>query len=388
MTRRSTFRNPALLLPLLLLACGKVSEIGAGAGGVAGSGGSIGALGGSGGTPNGGSAVAGNAGSSGFGGDPSIGGFGGEPSTGGFGGEPSTGGFGGEPSTGGSGGGFIDEGYVVSKFFLGDTDRNGVPSSSAWQGYGVDLDGLESTQSSPNHCRLQAGANPSFKRDGPNGIDNSFGYTILPFLMGTAPDAPQELNARAASGESIVIASGGPGFSIVNPGSIGRGDTFTGMPGSEWWVFDADYPGGTPNCTLYGETINGSIIVNGFGAWELRLPVVGLDLVIPIHQTLLSGVESATGSPEDMMLSGLIRTEELVEALRQVAGAFDPSLCSGSTFDSIAQQVRSASDIRDDGTNGDSGVECNAISFGIGVNLQGALIRGFAIEPDPTPGCP
>lgn len=370
------------------MGCGKVSNIGADTGGAGGSAGSTGGVanggvsaGGSGGVANGGS---GNAGS-GTGGTGTAGSaFGGGPGTGGSSaGESGIGGTGGFAG----GGSFVDEGFSVSEFQLGTTNPDGTPSSSAWQYYGDDIDGLTSSQASSNHCTLQAGANSSVKRDGPDGVDNSFGANILPLLLNTDSSVEQELNARAQAGESIAIATG-PGLGVVLPGSMGRANTFTGNTLGDWWVSDQDYPGGNANCPLEGETLNGEIYIWGQGFWELPLTLAGSELLVRVRRPAIRGIQAANGLPTEMRLTGLIRTEELVESLRQVAGALDPSLCSGSTFDSIAQQVRAASDIRDDGTNGDPSLECNAISFGIGVKLSGALIRGFVHLPETPKSCP
>jgi hypothetical protein len=84
------------------------------------------------------------------------------------------------------------------------------------------------------------------------------------------------------------------------------------------------------------------------------------------------------------VIAGAIETEQFVNELQKVAGSFDLSLCSGSTFDSIAAQIRQASDIMSDGTNGDPAKTCNAISIGIGFDAS-AVALGVVAAPTPPP---
>jgi hypothetical protein len=65
----------------------------------------------------------------------------------------------------------------------------------------------------------------------------------------------------------------------------------------------------------------------------------------------------------------VLDTEKLINGLRKVAGRISTSLCGGSTFDGIAQQIRQTSDILADGTN-KAGVPCNAISVGLGFTAK------------------
>jgi hypothetical protein len=81
----------------------------------------------------------------------------------------------------------------------------------------------------------------------------------------------------------------------------------------------------------------------------------------------------------------VLDTEELVAAMKAVAGSFDISLCSGPTFDSIAQQIRAASDIMSDGTNGDPNLVCNGISIGLGFDAKPALLGAVAAPVTPPP---
>jgi hypothetical protein len=78
------------------------------------------------------------------------------------------------------------------------------------------------------------------------------------------------------------------------------------------------------------------------------------------------------------VIVGVIATEDLLRELRTVAGLLDPSLCSGPTIESLEQQMRDASDIMTDGTNGDSNQTCDGISFGVGFDAVAGKLAGVA----------
>jgi hypothetical protein len=109
--------------------------------------------------------------------------------------------------------------------------------------------------------------------------------------------------------------------------------------------------------------------VNGVGTdVKLSLAFGGVALDINIHKATIvfnhAGADAANGT-----IAGVIDTAELINGLRSVAGRISDSLCSGSAFDSIAQQIQQASDIMTDGTNA-AGKSCSAISIGIGFTAK------------------
>ncbi|MCA9632787.1 MAG: hypothetical protein KC766_34275 [Myxococcales bacterium] len=381
----------------LCVACGQVSEIGDGSSG--GTGGFIGSQGGSG---QGGSAQGGSGqGGSGQGGLAQGGSGQGGSAQGGtsFGGAGNAGAGGfsdGGTSWGGVGGvggsiTVLGEGFVGRDFKLGDLTPSGVPSSSAWQRYGLDLDGLASTKDSTDHCQPQPGSNPSaVKADGPDGLDNSFGKNVLPILLGVAPTLSDDMQQRVDQGKSVAFITGHNIAVSDLVGSIGRahasGNSYNLQ--EPWRVFENGYPNGTPRCSLVGGTFQGQLELAGSGFWELHLPIADNALVVRVRQTQVrADVDPVSGEPSNVILAGVIRTEEFVEAFRQVAGALDTSLCAGATFDSIAAQLRAASDIRDDARNGDPQQLCNGISIGIGVELDRMAFLGYDSGDTPATTC-
>ena len=79
--------------------------------------------------------------------------------------------------------------FAVDTVFLGESTRNGTPSSTAWKDYGYDIDGLVTTSSSTNVCTLSSGAPKANQNDGTGGIDNAWGAIILPIIQ-TAASMP------------------------------------------------------------------------------------------------------------------------------------------------------------------------------------------------------
>lgn len=73
---------------------------------------------------------------------------------------------------------------VTIKFDRIDT---GGGASNAWKPIGFDRDGLCTTQLSKDVCQRVAGADSAKQLDGDDGIDNSYGHTITPFLAALQP---------------------------------------------------------------------------------------------------------------------------------------------------------------------------------------------------------
>src|SRR4051812_12158703 len=48
--------------------------------------------------------------------------------------------------------------YALAKLYLGDTDRGGVASQTAWKTYGFDIDHKVTTKDSTDVCTLASGA--------------------------------------------------------------------------------------------------------------------------------------------------------------------------------------------------------------------------------------
>jgi hypothetical protein len=84
-----------------------------------------------------------------------------------------------------------------------------------------------------------------------------------------------------------------------------------------------------------------------------------------IHHATVSFVHATPTTAATGTVSGILHTQEFLGQLYAAASYVSTSLCAGSAWSSIAQQIEQAQDILHDGTNV-AGQACDAISIGIG----------------------
>lgn len=127
------------------------------------------------------------------------------------------------------------------------------------------------------------------------------------------------------------------------------------------------------------------------GSWTgprtSSLLIQGVSLSLSINRASITFDHTAPAEITNGTISGVINTEALVTGIEKVAGRISTQLCGGSTLDTIKQTIRQASDIRDDGTNS-VGVDCNAISIGLGftgkqIGEPKTIAQDVAAPPDP-----
>jgi hypothetical protein len=270
--------------------------------------------------------------------------------------------------------------FAFHHYYLGDTDRSGTASATAWQSFGTDIDGKQTTATSTDVCTLWVGAPKQVQVDGMNGIDNSWGANIIPIFESLDSTFSQQFNASVAAGTfttmvDVVGLTSSPTQSGAAPGWGFEGASFPGTP--TWTVADRDWPV-YPNWLPEGGLAAGSLIsfsagsIDG-GAWSSG-GTTDLPLLIPfglqamelvIHHATVSFVHATPTTAATGTLSGILYTQEFLGQLYAAASYISTSLCSGSAFGSIAQQIEQAQDILHDGTNV-AGQACDAISIGIG----------------------
>jgi hypothetical protein len=120
------------------------------------------------------------------------------------------------------------------------------------------------------------------------------------------------------------------------------------------------------------------------GAFEIRLRLEGMHLALPLNHAILTMDLAPDRSSASMgVIAGILEVEAFIEEMRQMAGAFDPALCEGTTFDSLADQLRQSADILSDGTQ-DPAKTCDAISVGMGFEAS-AVQLGPVAAPVPPP---
>jgi hypothetical protein len=339
----------------------------------------------------------------------------------------------GSDSTGGTGGagGTVDDGpgkvpperpegagpgdgmgtaYGISELFLGDTDRNGSPNPSAWKTYGYNLDGKISTKDSTDLCKpAKGGAPSSVYPDGDDGIDNAFGKLLLPIITGLAQDASASVNEAIQAGDFTII---------VNVSDLGDGADYDQLSaalfagatleddmmmqltpkfdGTDLWPIVPELLDGTfTDCSMEDcksqvefntAYLAGNTFVSGSpGTIDLSLGVAGFTLTLAITQAIISmDLAADHGSADQGIIAGVIPVEPLIAELQKIAGSFDEGLCSGTTFESLADQIRQASDVMANGTQ-DPNATCDAISIGLGFNVKPVLLGVVAAPADPQP---
>jgi hypothetical protein len=314
--------------------------------------------------------------------------------------------------------------YALHKLYLGDTDRTGVASSEAWQGFGYNLDDRVTTAASTDVCTLAAGASKSAQLDGMGGIDNSFGENILPILLTLAgSDFSAKMNAvievgvftnllyvtgfddlsgntTTATGLSGVFLGGGNYLSANDGGepiwNLGtqwpiRPETLTGCPGGVC-------PPGTDPVSNAAAKFSSAYQRGGTFVNEspVDIPLIlsagPAPFTLPVHSATVTFVPDVPGSVTGGTLAGVLATSELVSSLQVVAGSITPSLCAASAFQSIARQVEQAADIVLDpgsgGVSNSAGVACNGISIGLGFDGTEIAPPSSSDITGPTPAPP
>jgi len=342
----------------------------------------------------------------------STGGAGGAGGTGGATGKPDDVLPGRQPPPKGSGGpaaGSGDTVVALRKLFLGDTDYAGNPDPNAWREIGFNIDGIVSTKNGTNHCKYQEGATKSsVQTDGTDGIDNSFGSNLVKIIASLAANPSSTISESLESGDFTIMLKMAKledkaDQTGINTGLYG-GAKFDSMVADckatptevncsppkwsgadKWPVLPELLTGGnidTPKVSFPESYVVGGTWVSGSkGDLNLTVSIQGFNLALKITNAVitadLAGV-GATAKATKGVIAGVIPTEQLIAELKKVAGGFDQTLCEGQTFESIAQQIRAASDIMQDGTNGDPAKLCDGISVGLGFEGQAVELGGVA----------
>ena len=292
--------------------------------------------------------------------------------------------------------------YAIRKLFIGNTDRNGIPGVNAWKQFGYNLDGDVSTATSVNLCKPRSNAAPkNVYPDGDNGIDNSFGRNIVPILLSLQSDVSAKVNASIAAGRHTILfdlehlGAGADYNPLV--GRVYRGAQANQPPlwnGADVWPVASISLNAPPSLASAKAQAAASYVVGN--TWvaqlhgEIHVPLAtgGFDLELPIKDPVITmTLDGAHQSATNGTIAGVIPTDAFVAVMKQVAGAFDASLCGGPTIDSIVAQLEQASDILTDGTQDPSKV-CDGISVGLGFDAHLVDTGSVVTTPPPPQPCP
>ncbi|MCC6554681.1 MAG: hypothetical protein IT372_17040 [Polyangiaceae bacterium] len=318
------------------------------------------------------------------------------------------GGGGGSGGSNGEGGGpqpppacadSADTVLAVSQIFLGETNRDGSPNNTnGWKQYGLNLDGRSSTVESTDLCQPAAGGAPAMVYpDGDAGIDNSFGRNVLPVLLGLDPAPSAQANEAIDAGETTLILKIerlGATSTCNAVTKLHRGTSLGHPPlfdGSDAWPVDPDLlvdPADIESAknVFAASSITDNVYRSGPEAsFTLYIPMGGFVMALPIrHAELVMAVDPDRKGATFGSLGGVLDTEEFAAEFRKAIGALNPSLCEGSTMDSIMNQIRQASDILSDGTQ-DPAAICNGISIGLGFEMRAVTLGGVGPAAPPLP---
>jgi hypothetical protein len=265
---------------------------------------------------------------------------------------------------------------VLRKLFAGDTDRAFKQSMTAWRTYGEDIDGLMTTPTSTDVCRLAQGAPASVHADGDGGIDNSFGATVLPLLMmnGLAIPSLQWSQSTQQGATRPILVRAAEASALFQLGSLlPSPPDFSGA--GTWTVSSLMQP------QLADVTTQGVRARVPSGALVLFVPFSKGALELRVHDFRLR----TTPSFDAGSIAGVLDTNELIEAVRQAMGATQPAICNG--FDATAAAIRQAQDIMLAGPQNPA-ADCNAISIGVGFESAAMGFGAMVNDPGPPKGCP
>lgn len=296
--------------------------------------------------------------------------------------------------------------YALQTIFLGETDRNGNASSTAWKAYGFNLDGLVTAKTSTDVCTLQPGSPTANQVDGNNGIDNSWGETLLPLIQTATgqPNPSQTETGYIDTGTWTVqlVITGlstdpkqtatGLVASIFTSGQYDNGtpafDSTTDWPVLSTSVVDGQNVSSGSTMVFPSAYVNGGTFVSGKGPDPLILSLNfnGVPVELHIHDAIITFDHTAAASLTNGTIAGVLDTQEFVATMKSVAGQFSTALC-GTAFDGIAQQIEQASDILSNGTNA-PGTPCTGISVAMGFNATAIANPTKVAQPPPPPPNP
>lgn len=272
--------------------------------------------------------------------------------------------------------------FAVNELFLGDRTFTKVKSPNAWMDFGFNLDGLNTTNDFSMHCKPYNGGSTASFQDGTNGRDNSFGRNIRPVLEPLLPDSIDNMANQAISSGSFTEI-----FTFEKLGMMPDMDPLVarmyggadmGYPpkwdGKDCWpIFSEsliDPKDATTAKVVFpvGKLTNDQFDSNGNTNVVLPINILGQTVSLKVYHVRITFQFSKPHDGAALgQLGGFVKTEEFVQTLKQAAGTVKMSNCG--LFDlAIANQIRQASDILDDGTQ-DPAKTCNAISVGIGFTM-------------------
>lgn len=271
---------------------------------------------------------------------------------------------------------------------------------NAWKTLGFDIDGKSTTKDSTDVCKPPVSG--ASQADGEEGIDNSFGQNVLPLITAAVSGAGEALNTALQSGNFTIMfntqgLSDDPAQSATGlNGYVLLGAKFDGTPTfttADDWPVRQELLSNPADATSSTIKFSNSYVADGTFVSgtpsEVKISLVfqGIALELTLRKAVITFKHASPNSATNGVLAGVINTEELLTGLKKVAGAISPGLCSGPSFDTIAEQIKAASDIMSDGSNS-AGSTCDAISAAIGFTAEAIGQPSTVAEKGEEPGDP
>lgn len=291
--------------------------------------------------------------------------------------------------------------FAINRLFLGDTDRNGQNSLTAWKQFGYNIDHLISDATSDNLCApVGEGTPASVYPDGNQGIDNSFGRNILPIITSLASNASEEVNDALAEGAfSIIIRVDdlGSGANYVDlPAFLYAGAAMEDVPlwnGTDVWDVMPellDNPSDINSSKVQfpdSFTTSDTWVSGSQGTISISLSLMGYSFALSINKAVITmDLDAARAGATNGTIAGLVNTSDLVAEIQEVAAGFSEEFCDpeSNVLETASRQIEAASDIMSDGSQS-PGAPCDAISIGIGFEASKVILGEVAPAAPPAP---
>jgi hypothetical protein len=294
--------------------------------------------------------------------------------------------------------------FALTRLYLGNTRRDGTVDGDAWKTYGFDLDGQTSTPASTDVCQSwhPGSSKLLWKQDGEGGLDNAFGFGILPVLLGLQPGLAQEVNDALAQGTFTLLlavdALGATGDQAPLRTRAYRASALGGVPkldGSDAWpVRAASLADPADPASALEQFPAGSLCHDTWGSGpggDLTLDLVlsGVPFPLRLHHARVSmELDPGHHGAVNGTIGGIV---DPAEVLYTVAVTLEPALClngaASQAYASLSVQLTSVADILLDGTQ-DPQQTCNGVTIGLGFDAHRARLGPVDDTPPPAPPCP
>ncbi len=261
--------------------------------------------------------------------------------------------------------------FAIDTVFLGDRSVDvDVEAFDAWKAFGFDIDHKDTAPSSTDVCTLAVDSPTANQEDGNNGIDNSWGLTVMPILQSalSMPTPSDTISSAIQNGGSTldITVTGLP--SDPSASSVGlSAAAFTAVP-----VGNGGIAAGTSAQFELAYVNQGTFVAWGTTTpLVIDLPVMSTWVELTIHHAILTFDRSADDMTVTGTIAGVLDPQEVIIAARRLGLTMDSQVCTdgSQTFAEFAQLLVEASDIAIDGTN-EPGVPCTGISIGMGFTAK------------------